>query len=99
VADTGNNLFTFLAARLSASFTNLNCGQFGLQNTVNVTQDGNGVATAATFNLTRQVPGQQPTATASASASASTSATPSASQSAPSTVHPWTPWTPGGNGY
>jgi hypothetical protein len=51
VPATGDNLFTFLAARLSASFTNLNCAQFGLRNTVNLSQDGNGVAIAATFNL------------------------------------------------
>jgi hypothetical protein len=54
VPDTGNNLFTFLAARLSASFANLNCGRFGLRNTVNLTTDGNGVATAATFDLAQQ---------------------------------------------
>ena len=52
----GNNLFTFMAARLSASFTNLGCGNFGLQNTVNLTQDAQGVATAAAFSLVPQVP-------------------------------------------
>jgi hypothetical protein len=54
VAATGNNLFTFLANRLSMSFTNLNCGNFGLTNPVTVTLDGNGVATAATFNTAQQ---------------------------------------------
>ena len=29
VPATGNNLFTFMAARLSASFTNLGCGISG----------------------------------------------------------------------
>ena len=65
VPGTGNSLFTFLAARLSASFTNLGCANFGLRNTVNVTTDGNGVATAATFNLAKQVPGTAPSPTSS----------------------------------
>ena len=56
VAAVGNNLFTFMANRLSMSFTNLNCGNFGLTNPVTVTLDGNGVATAATFNTTPQTP-------------------------------------------
>ena len=50
----GNNLFTFLANRLSMSFTNLNCQNFGLTNPVTVTLDGNGVGVAATFNTTQQ---------------------------------------------
>ncbi|HXU65281.1 MAG TPA: hypothetical protein VN962_26460, partial [Polyangia bacterium] len=50
----GNNLANFLAARLSASFGNLNCQNFGLTNPVTLTVDGNGVATAATFNTTAQ---------------------------------------------
>jgi hypothetical protein len=50
----GNNLANFLAARLSASFGNLNCQNFGLTNPVTLTLDGNGVATGATFNTTRQ---------------------------------------------
>ncbi|HUZ23268.1 MAG TPA: hypothetical protein VMV07_05835 [Streptosporangiaceae bacterium] len=54
VPAVGNNLFTFLANRLSMSFTNLNCQNFGLTNPVTVTLDGNGVATAATFNTTPQ---------------------------------------------
>ena len=54
VAAVGNNLLTFLANRLSMSFVNLNCGNFGLTNPVTVTLDGNGVATAATFNVTQQ---------------------------------------------
>ena len=51
----GNNLFTFMAARLSASFANLGCG-FGLKNTVNLGQDAQGVATSAAFSLVPQVP-------------------------------------------
>ena len=46
----GNNLANFLAARLSGSFGNLNCANFGLTNPVTLTLDGNGVATGATFN-------------------------------------------------
>ena len=54
VPAVGNNLLTFLANRLNMSFTNLNCQNFGLTNPVTVTLDGNGVATAATFNTAQQ---------------------------------------------
>ena len=47
--DAANSLFTFLAMRLQQSFTNLNCGSFGLQNDVSTTADGNGVVVAACF--------------------------------------------------
>jgi hypothetical protein len=50
----GNNLLTFMANRLSMSFTNLNCQNFGLTDPVTVTLDGNGVAIAATFNTAVQ---------------------------------------------
>jgi hypothetical protein len=50
----GNNLANFLAARLSGSFGNLNCGNFGLANPVTLTTDGAGVATAATFTTAQQ---------------------------------------------
>ncbi len=50
----GNNLANFLAARLSASFGNLNCQTFGLTNPVTLQLDGNGVATGATFNTAQQ---------------------------------------------
>ena len=91
VPATGNNLFTFMAARLSASFANLGCGNFGLRNTVTVTQDAQGVATAAAFSLVPQVPGRP---------AAATQDTPA--PSAPSfpvipVPSPWTPWTPWGN--
>ena len=62
VPAVGTNLLTFLANRLFMSFTNLNCQNFGLTNPVTVTLDGNGVATAATFNVTQQ----QATATTAA---------------------------------
>ncbi len=54
VPGVGNNLLTFMANRLLMSFTNLNCQNFGLTNPVTVTLDGNGAATAATFNVTPQ---------------------------------------------
>jgi hypothetical protein len=54
VATVGNNLATFLGNRLSMSFVNLGCSTYGLTNPVNVTLDGNGVATAVTYNLTQQ---------------------------------------------
>ncbi len=54
VPGVGDNLLTFLANRLSMSFTNLSCQTFGLMNPVTVTLNGQGAATAATFNITRQ---------------------------------------------
>ena len=45
VPDLGDNLATFLAARLSGSFDNLNCKAYGLTNPVTLTTDANGVAT------------------------------------------------------
>ncbi len=57
VAAVGDNLFTFLANRLSMSFTNLSCQSFGLTDPVTVTLDGNGVAVAATFDTAQQTAG------------------------------------------
>ena len=54
VPDLGSNLASFLAARLSGSFDNLNCKNYGLTNPVTLTLDPNGVATAATFSTTPQ---------------------------------------------
>jgi hypothetical protein len=54
VPAVGNNLATFLGNRLSMSFTNLNCGDFGLTDPATPTLDGNGVATAVTYSLTQQ---------------------------------------------
>lgn len=50
VASIGNNLLTFMAARLVASFTNLNCASFGVTDPVAVTTNAQGVAIAATVN-------------------------------------------------
>jgi hypothetical protein len=58
VPAVGNNLFTFLAARLSASFTNLGCQTFGLHNSVSVSTNAQGVAMAAAFSLVPQAPSQ-----------------------------------------
>jgi hypothetical protein len=75
VPGVGDNLFTFMANRLSMSFTNLNCQNFGLTNPVTVTLDSQGVAVAATFNTTMQT-ATNTTGTATPSASPSTSTVP-----------------------
>ena len=54
VAAVGNTLATFMGNRLSMSFVNLGCANFGLANPVTVTLDGNQVATAVTFNTAQQ---------------------------------------------
>ena len=54
VAAVGNNLATFLGNRLSMSFVNLGCANYGLTNPVTVTLNGNGVATAVTYNTAQQ---------------------------------------------
>jgi hypothetical protein len=54
VPSLGDNLADFLAARLSASFGNLNCQNYGLTNPVTLTTDANGVAIGATFNTAQQ---------------------------------------------
>jgi hypothetical protein len=101
VPATGDNLFTFMAARLSASFTNLGCGDFGLKNTVTLTQDAQGVATAAAFSLVPQVPSgpaqspQNPPAIPTTAIPAT--AIPATAPPLPSPWAPWTPWTPWGN--
>ena len=80
VADTGSNLFTFLAARLSASWGNLGCGALlNAPDPVNLTLDGNGVATAATFSplaIGTLPGGVAATATPSASCASTPSAVP-----------------------
>jgi hypothetical protein len=50
----GDNLLTFMASELSASFTSLGCQHFGLANPVKITQNGAGVAVTATFNASVQ---------------------------------------------
>ncbi|HTR94209.1 MAG TPA: hypothetical protein VMI73_20940, partial [Trebonia sp.] len=84
----GNTLATFMGARLSASFTNLNCQNFGLANPVTVTVDGNGIATAVTYNTAQQTatmsgvtPGTTATgATASTTPTATATGAPASNQ-------------------
>ena len=66
VPAVGSNLATFLGNRLSMSFVNLGCSNYGLTNPVNVTLNGNGVATAVSYNLAQQ------TATGAAQAATTT---------------------------
>jgi hypothetical protein len=54
VPSVGDTLLTFMANRLSMSFTNLGCQNFGLTNPVTVVLNGAGAATQATFNTTPQ---------------------------------------------
>ncbi len=84
VPDTGSNLFTFLAARLSASWQNLGCGALlNAPDPVNLTLDANGVATDASFSPLAigtlpggVAPSASPSATATAQAAATATATP-----------------------
>jgi hypothetical protein len=82
--EVGDNLFTFMAARLSGSFDNLNCGSFGMANPVHLTLDDQGVATGATFG-TSPTASAAPSSTPSATTSPTDSATasPTASGAAP----------------
>jgi hypothetical protein len=50
VPAVGDNLATFMGNRLSMSFMNLGCQNFGLTDPVDVTVDGNDVATAVSYN-------------------------------------------------
>ena len=68
VAALGNTLATFMGNRLSMSFVNLGCANFGLANPVTVTLDGNQVATAVTYNTAAQKATLTPAATPTASA-------------------------------
>ena len=54
VPTVGDTLYTFLAARLAASFNNLNCANFGLHQTVTVVNNGAGAATQVTLNTATQ---------------------------------------------
>jgi hypothetical protein len=79
VPDEGDNLFTFLAARLAASWDNLGCGALlNAPDPVNLTLDANGVATAATFSplaIGTLPGGVAPSATASGTPTAAPTAT------------------------
>jgi hypothetical protein len=101
VPATGNNLFTFMAARLSASFTNLGCAAFGLKNTVTLTQNAQGVAAYATFSLVAQEPSpaaQNPQSQQTAPTAPATPVFPAIPTAVPTTQwFPWTPWNNTGN--
>ena len=73
VPSTGDNLATFLGARLAASFGVLDCTKFGLTDPVSATTDADGVATSVTYSLTQQ------TATGQAAGTATPTATPTVS--------------------
>jgi hypothetical protein len=57
VTATADNLLTFLANDLSASFTSLGCQQFHLRNPVTLKRSSAGVAIAATFDTAVQTAG------------------------------------------
>jgi hypothetical protein len=80
VPSAGNSLLTFMAARLSASFASLHCAEYGLKNTVRLSTDTDGVATAASFRLKTQAPKSQ-ASTPSPAVAASPWPVPTVSQS------------------
>jgi hypothetical protein len=90
VADTGDNLFTFMAARLSGSFDNMGCGALlNAPNPVNLTMDANGVATGATFSklaIGTLPGGVQPSATPTDSAAATPTPAPTDSATGTATT-------------
>jgi hypothetical protein len=93
----GNNLATFMGARLSASFMNLNCADFGLKNPVKLVVNGAGVAVAVSYNTSPQqiqVPpnGGGPTPTPSPTPTSSTAPSPTPSATAPSPTPTPTPY-------
>jgi hypothetical protein len=81
VPSLGDNLFTFMAARLAASFGHLRCAGFGLADPVTLLLNAGGVATEAALNTAPQTPTGVPAP--SASPSPSVTSTPSASPPAP----------------
>jgi hypothetical protein len=101
----GNNLFTFMAARLSASFTNLGCAGFGLRNTVSLGLGTQGVPVSATFSLVRQTPNAQAPGAQAPSASPSPVAVPAPGDPEwlfgppGESWNPADPWGQGGYGY
>ncbi len=100
VPGTGSNLFTFLAARLSASFQNLGCGALlNAPNPVKLTLDGNGVATAASFTplaIGTLPGGVEPSASATATPAAAASGTATPTGTATATPTPTATGTQGG---
>ena len=97
VPAAGSNLFTFMAARLSASFTNLTCQAFGLHNTVSVSLNAAGVAVAAAFSLVRQTPSQPQGSQPPGPGGQATPSTPPVTVFPTALPTPWLPWTPWGD--
>lgn len=107
---TGSNLYTFMAARLSASYGNLGCAGFNLQNTVELTTGAQGIAVAASLTSREQEPGVAPAAGAAAAPATDPTTAPAApsnpaapsdppsqapvGQPSPGPSQPWTPSTP-----
>ena len=87
VAAVGNTLATFMGNRLSMSFVNLGCANFGLANPVTVTLDGNQVATAVAFNTAQQTAKLPAAATPSASATTGTGGPGGGTQGPPARQH------------
>ena len=87
VAAVGNTLATFMGNRLSMSFVNLGCANFGLANPVTVTLDGNQVATAVAFNTAQQAAKLPAAATPSASATTGTGGPGGGTQGPPARQH------------
>lgn len=91
--DTGaaDNLFDFLGMRLQQSYSNLNCGNFGVRNQVTTSADGSGVVVATCFArhvrpVTRgpgNPMGRQATCPATVSSPPAGAGTPSPSPSTP----------------
>jgi hypothetical protein len=92
VPSLGDNLFSFMAARLAASFGDLNCADFGLTNPVTLLVNANGVATGAALSTAPQtptgVPARSPSHSATVTSTPSASTPPSASPSPPASASP-----------
>ena len=85
----GNNLFTFLAARLSGSYDNLDCAQYGLANPVHLITDENGATTGATFGGTvPATPSRAPSGTGTATASPTAPGSPAPTSAPPASTSP-----------
>ena len=87
VAAIGNTLATFMGNRLSMSFVNLGCANFGLANPVTVTLDGNQVATTVTYNTAQQTAKLSAAATPTASATTGTGGPGGGTASPPARQH------------
>ncbi|MGH3157581.1 MAG: hypothetical protein ACRDNF_13510, partial [Streptosporangiaceae bacterium] len=53
---TGNNLLTFMAGRLIASYGNLRCSRYGVSEPIEVVRNHAGVAVAVRFGPRLRIP-------------------------------------------